>query len=264
MLVCVDGTGATETAEYARDFAHSFVNRIKHQYLRANPPPAPRPIHHRGPGLDALFGSFGGSRHVDPTFVVNEIMAIHRRLGDEVEAIPSWALRQPHHTWPREDVEALQSIQHRRKLYMTGHSRGGAIVINVARLLARRGIEVEAMFLFDAVARNLALDAEVIPANVRHCYHAVRDPRAYSRESFSNCGMTAANPEALKIRHFLTTHGGMGGCPFGPGADHTTFGLIDEGGIDFITSLTPALEAEGSAAVERWMWPKLRRFGVVD
>jgi pimeloyl-ACP methyl ester carboxylesterase len=264
MLVCVDGTGPTDTAVYAREFAHSFVNRIKHGYRRLHPPPSPAPIHHRGPGGDAIGGTFGGVRHVDPSFIFDEVMRIQGRLSDEVERIPSWALNQPMTRWPAEDVAAFQRIQERRKIFMTGYSRGGAIVIHTARLLQLRGLRVEAMFLFDAVSRNPNLDANTIPSNVGRCFHAVRDPRAGSRESFGNCGLQADVPRTLELRFFQTTHGGMGGVPWGDAEENLNIlGNISEGFPDFWTETDPEQEATGMAAVETFMWPHLRRFGVV-
>lgn len=266
MLVCVDGTGESDSAEYGRLFARSFVNRIKHGYRRLHPPPAGVTIHHRGPGDEwySAGGTFGGPRHVSPSFILEEIVQAHRRLGDEADRIPSWALNQPAGTWPAEDVAALERIEERRKIYMTGYSRGGAIVIHTARLLQLRGLRVEAMFLFDAVSRNPNLDADVIPANVGRCFHAIRDIRAGSRESFGNCGLTSEVPGALKIRRFITTHGGMGGVPWGDAEENLNIlGNISEGFPEFWTEVDPDEEAAGMAAVENFMWPKLRRFGVV-
>jgi len=270
MLVCVDGTGASDTATYAHDFARSFVNRVKNEYLRAHPPPDPAPIHHRGPGddfLDGVVGSFGGEHHVDPEFVVEEIVRLYRAVGDEVEALPSWALGQSPSAWAPEDVEQLRLIEQRRKIFMVGHSRGGAIVINAARIMRGRGLPVEAMFLFDAVARNPGLDADEIPSNVRHCYHAMRDPDGCSRLSFGNCGTTAASGVDFQpnpMRRFFTTHGGMGGTPWGAQPDHlTATGFISEGDPLGHTYITPEDEARGTQAVEAWMWPHLRRHGVV-
>jgi hypothetical protein len=82
-------------------------------------------------------------------------------------------------------------------------------------LLARADIEVEAMFLFDAVNRSVDLRASAIPDNVRHAYHAVRMKSTSSRESFSNCGLTMNGSGEFVKREFYTTHGGMGGVPWG-------------------------------------------------
>jgi pimeloyl-ACP methyl ester carboxylesterase len=66
------------------------------------------------------------------------------------------------------------------KLFLAGHSRGGAAVIYAAQDLRERGIDVDAMFLFDAVDRVFdwrrpLRKADEIPGNVRHCVHALRD-----------------------------------------------------------------------------------------
>jgi hypothetical protein len=271
MLVCVDGTGASDSAEYARIFARSFVNRVKNEYLLAHPPPDPAPIHHRGPGADlsdAGAGSFGGIHHVSPQFVFDEIMTVWERLNDEVDAMPAWASRRDVRTWSADETAAFEAVQQRRRLFMVGHSRGAAIVIHTARLLNARGIPVEAMFLFDAVARNMSLDAEEIPPNVGHCYHAVRDPSGHSRGSFGNCGLRAATGvdfQPSPWRYFLTTHGGMGGTPWGRDPAHmsSTGTFIAEGDPMGSTVITPEQEAAGMAEVEAWMWPHLRRHGVV-
>lgn len=64
----------------------------------------------------------------------------------------------------------------RDKLFLAGHSRGGAAAIFVAQALKARQIEVEAMFLFDAVDRTVNFrSAQAVPGNVRHCFHALRD-----------------------------------------------------------------------------------------
>ncbi|CAN7365159.1 hypothetical protein [Massilia sp. LjRoot122] len=69
------------------------------------------------------------------------------------------------------------SSQGQEKLFLAGHSRGGAAAIFVAQTLKKRNVEVEAMFLFDAVDRTVNFrSAQAIPANVRYCYHALRDP----------------------------------------------------------------------------------------
>lgn len=267
MLVCVDGTGASDTAEYARIFARSFVNRVKNEYLRAHPPPDPTPIHHRGPGADttdAMFGSFGGVHHVSPRFVLEEILvqraALCETRDEDVISMPG------SHTdicWPVGGEGGEDDP--RTKIYLVGHSRGGAILIDVANMLNRRHIPVEAMFLFDAVDRSSELTGGEIPSNVGFCYHAMRDPTGNSRGSFGNCGTEAAGGVIFFPEHFMTTHGGMGGTPWGRTNpdDITSFGTITEHDPGGVTILTPEMEATGMRAVENWMWPHLRRHGVV-
>jgi hypothetical protein len=61
-----------------------------------------------------------------------------------------------------------------KPLFLAGHSRGGAAVIWVANLLKRDAIEVDGMFLLDAVDRTASLKSvEKIPGNesssLMHC-----------------------------------------------------------------------------------------------
>ena len=63
------------------------------------------------------------------------------------------------------------------KLYLAGHSRGGAAVIMAAKMLRAEGVFISAMFLFDAVDRTFFLGNQLeVPGNVEFCYHARRDP----------------------------------------------------------------------------------------
>ncbi len=62
-----------------------------------------------------------------------------------------------------------------RRLMLAGYSRGGSAAIMAAEMLAGHGIEVDSLFLFDAVARHTASGGEVIPANVRFSRHARRN-----------------------------------------------------------------------------------------
>ncbi len=115
-----------------------------------------------------------------------------------------------------EQIRVELQMHPNEKLYLTGFSRGAAIVVNTAAILGDLGIPVEAMFLFDAVDRSIVIDrADVVPANVKNCYHAVRAPEAESRKSFGNCALRAAAGVNFQMRHFFTTHGAMGGTPFG-------------------------------------------------
>ncbi len=267
MLVCVDGTGPSDSGEYARVFAQSFVNRVKREYQSIHPDPPP--IHHRGPGdtfLDGIGGVFGGEHHVTPWFVYQEILTT---LSNVVER---WAPERPgaassvpgFSTLPSDEA-AYEYLAGQRRLFLAGHSRGAAIIIHVARYLQSRHIDVEAMFLFDAVARNHTLDAAVVPNNVRHCYHAMRDPDGHSRGSFGNCGTEAAAGVDFQSEFFFTTHGGMGGTPWGrrEGSMTTSGTFISEGDPMGATVITPEAEARGMRAVEDWMWRHLRNHGVV-
>ena len=104
-----------------------------------------------------------------------------------------------------------------KRIFLAGYSRGGAAVIKTSEMLAKKNIPVDGLFLFDAVDRTHTLGADVIPANVRVCFHARRDPKSLSRTySFGNCGTRAADPKKTIYREkfFFCTHGGMGGTPW--------------------------------------------------
>lgn len=103
-----------------------------------------------------------------------------------------------------------------KRIFLAGYSRGGASVIRTCELLAKHNIPVDGLFLFDAVDRTNTLSADIIPDNVRICFHARRDPKSMSRTySFGNCGTRFnAKKTAYREKFFFCTHGGMGGTPW--------------------------------------------------
>lgn len=198
-------------------------------------------------------------------------------LGLETGPLADWAVS-----------TALTVLRIRRdaRIHLCGYSRGGAAAIRAAALLGKRGVEVDSLILFDAVDRSNIGETDRIPANVQWCRHAMRSDAAGSRVFFGNCGLVAARSGVLERRRFLTTHGGMGGTPFGPGSisigghvhemqpdnkvlraalrasalvDPTT--AVINGLVNLIgeTNITPKQEASGSAAVWRWMSSELAR-----
>lgn len=88
------------------------------------------------------------------------------------------------------------SPQDSGKIFLAGHSRGGAAAIFAAQALAKRHVDIEAMFLFDAVDRTVNFrSAQAIPANVRYCYHALRDP---SLSTYYSDGVRVARDDVAK------------------------------------------------------------------
>src|SRR4051794_31599940 len=53
-----------------------------------------------------------------------------------------------------------------RRLMLAGYSRGGSAAIMGAEILQKQGIRVDAMFLFDPVARHASKGGTVVPGNV--------------------------------------------------------------------------------------------------
>lgn len=138
---------------------------------------------------------------------------------------------------------------HGERVFLAGHSRGGAIVIVAARHLHARGIPVDAMFLFDAVDRSVVISGtNVFTPNVRAVYHALRDKGVKSRAWFGNCGLVGAFPGQLEMKRFFTTHAGVGGTPWTGDKPSTTDELHDKC---------------NSRLVEQWMWLRLLKHGVV-
>jgi hypothetical protein len=270
VLTCIDGSGPDDDAEYRSAFAHSFLGQIDRVTTQA--------AHwwFRGPNMT------GG--HQVP------LDAVAERIQQQYDT----------------DTAGDRPTQ----VFLAGYSRGAAGVVHVAYLLERMGIEVDAMFLFDAVDRSSLIgdslptgNVEVVPRNVHATYHAMRSPMAESRESFSNTATSAAAPGSYAGARFMTTHGGMGGLPWGyTGLETGRWSLGDEyvnprttearrawirrhgvlmehdelgGGMEMIgaaftgeasdayTTLTVEQEEAGALACIQWMWRHLTRHGVV-
>ncbi len=240
----IDGTGPDNDDEYRAAFVDSYVQRIfKDTYFGER-------SYVRGPtmsGSETLSLANAAARHVAQKY---------KEFQDNQKPIPYLDPGPP-------------------RIFLSGYSRGGAAVINVAAQLNAQGIPVHAMFLFDAVDRAWDLkQTDVIPSNVARCYHAMRDPKAGSRTSFGNCGEKAAVPAILKKKTFYCTHGAMGGTPWDRANED---GLIEEmddkeravhraakmspGGtvISWLrtkgseTNVTLKQEREGTKAVWDWM-----------
>lgn len=265
MFICVDGSGPDTHAAYRVEFANSYLAQIVRHNTQA--------FAHRleGPNMT-------GGRQGDPAGLARIIR--ERYVEGEAD---------------RADTT----------VFLAGYSRGAATVVHVAALLEHEGITVDAMFLFDAVDRSASIgdslpagNVDVVSRNVLRTYHARRDPRAESRLSFENTATSAVVPGTYQQGFFMTTHGGMGGVPFGfTGLESGRWSVAEEymnpatsearrawirshdeiweagaeplGALvtgdlsDGITTLTMVEEEAGSAACIRWMWPHLLRHGVV-
>jgi hypothetical protein len=171
----IDGSGASNDAEYAEDFKESFVQA----YARS--------------GMFVPWSYFRG-----PTM-----------SGFTTQSIANGGLK-----WIKGQIAAAQKERTKFRLFLSGYSRGGAAVTWVAHQLGRDNIGVHAMFLFDAVDLSQLGNVDVVSSNVERCYHARRSPAAASREVFGNCATRHAVPQNYQERFFLCTHGAMGGTPW--------------------------------------------------
>lgn len=177
VIAGVDGTGDYNDAEYARSFRNSYVKQFCSKVIAPN-----SSLYRRGPTAEG--GATGG-------------------LGEAAaEHVAAY-------------VNAAQKKGVRPGVFLTGFSRGGAAVIHAAKLLNRRKIMVDALFLFDAVERAIGTDVDEIPVNVRTVYHAMRSRTAESREIFGNCGTRYfKSTTTYHAKWFHCTHGAVGGTPW--------------------------------------------------
>lgn len=71
------------------------------------------------------------------------------------------------------------TARHRRdpstRIMLAGYSRGAATVSACVNYLARSGVKVESLFLFDAVARHVLAYGRTVSANTAYCAHAIRN-----------------------------------------------------------------------------------------
>lgn len=171
----IDGSGETDDKVYASDFANSFVKRLwRGGYFIKGG-------YLRGPGM----------------------------MGSETRALVNSG-----RAWVTDVIDDLNRHKTPYRLFLSGYSRGGAAVTEIAFELKGRGIKVHAMLLFDAVDQSVLTNVDVVPSNVRYCYHAMRNPSAGSREFFGNCATSAAGGVVFDKQTFWCTHGAMGGTPW--------------------------------------------------
>jgi hypothetical protein len=173
----IDGSGPGDNTEYTREFTNSFVKRFHNSGVFH------KAGYLRGPGM----------------------------MGTETPGLAASGLR-----WVREQVQQATRANLPYRIFLSGYSRGGAAVCEIAYQLKQDNITVHAMLLFDAVDRSDLTNSHVdtVSSNVTRCYHAMRDPNAGSREMFGNCATRAAVSGVLTRRHFYGTHGAMGGTPW--------------------------------------------------
>lgn len=233
ILAGVDGTGPDDNVVYAKEFAKSHVKTLYNNWSSTSR------FYLRGP-MNAGWST--------------------KQRGDAAAR------------FVKEQYRRASGPNRKVFVFLTGYSRGGAAVIDAAWTLKGLEIPVAALFLFDAVDRtNTINSADSIPDNVASCYHALRDPYAFSRNFFGNCGRSASSSTAYKEKIFFATHGALGGCPWktagASGAIEETNAWVNtadswnpfssrqvSGSNNGETALTPALDAAQSKKVWEWMF----------
>jgi hypothetical protein len=178
LFLGIDGSGPGDDKEYTTAFSDSFVKRLWGRgYFN-------KAGYERGPGM----------------------------MGSETRALVNTG-----RAWVTDAIDDLNRHKTPYRLFLSGYSRGGAAVTEIAFELKGRGIKVHGMFLFDAVDQSALTNADVVPSNVKYCYHAMRNPAAGSREFFGNCATSAAGGVVFDKQTFWCTHGAMGGTPWAKG-----------------------------------------------
>lgn len=192
-LGVVDGTGPLGYAAYAKEMANSFCKQLADRMGGSA-------YYQQGPYADGMNDGFKAGRTV---------------------------------AWLKQKRAADPSV----RIMLAGYSRGGATVMAVAQLLGWEGVPVDSLFLFDAVARHILLTGRSVPANVQYCRHAMRSQDAafvrkyetylldnswtgswaspfssnVTRPWFSNVGGEPGGCKNYGKRHFLGSHGALGG-----------------------------------------------------
>lgn len=158
-------------------------------------------------------------------------------------------------------VHLAVAAQPQAKVYLTGYSRGGAGVIAVADRLREDGVSVEAMMLFDAVDRSLAINSSEIPRNVLRLVHARRNPHTNSRRSFGNAGTIWHAPTKTNQAFFWGTHGAVGGVPNLPKDGAKPTDLVAEFMEPGVSKITYIQDKRCANEVWTWVCPHLQRLG---
>ena len=203
MFYIVDGTGPYSQEEYDLAMARSFCWQLEVAFRKY---PAK---YVAGPG------GMGGSTYSMARSGADEIQEFRKTFGGGRKG----------------------SV---RPLYLAGYSRGAATVIQMAKFLDQQipKNEVQAMFLFDPVDRDVAIDGQGIPPNVKNVYVIYRDQAIeevnlpwkpnygygqlpdkdiYARKWMGNCSVNPIDPNKTNVATALiknASHGAAGGSPW--------------------------------------------------
>lgn len=208
ILVAVDGTGSHEWFNGGNSYTRKFFEQFNtlggwKMYMH-------------GPD-DTMTGRDAKQRIQDAkVFIEESIRSINADNGNfeyGPQSLPGGysAIALP--SIGRLDVTDIEFV-------FVGHSRGGAIVIELARSLLKKA---RFMGLYDAVDMSFWIDASEIK-NVKTVYHATR--KGTSRYTWGNAGTTRHGTveEYIEVR-FQTSHGGVNGGyelnPSGFGSDYS-------------------------------------------
>lgn len=196
IVAVLDGTGPIKDEVYQRDFKRSFCRQIKERCLTG--------LYRRGvPGeqdITTIYSAVTSQIRSVAVSIDGESSDNALAMGEMVGQtgatfdVPSQpksplaaltaAYQNPYAPNPlQQQVNLVDRLSHSSgiknyRIFLVGYSRGGSECVFLAHLLQRAGLQVEAMFLFDAV--NMTVDLrqyKKIPSNVKVCHHAYRNPK---------------------------------------------------------------------------------------
>jgi Thioesterase domain len=119
-------------------------------------------------------------------------------------------------------LESFGSLKN-EKINLVGYSRGAYIAMCVAKHLEQNKIDVENLFMFDAVGMDVMIPENVstglVPNNVRFCVQVARSPEIGSRNKTMNyLGQNYEDGRKLAVYKPLPgSHASLGGFPNGAG-----------------------------------------------
>lgn len=227
IVVGVDGTGSTSWMKQDGSNSHTFkfVNDVKYGsmgtdrlYLHgpsnkitgSDAEPITQQavdfIYHR---LGVLFPGLP-AKNVKPfdLYDVNLCMQERERSNQTSYVFLSKPARLPQRVTP--NLLAGQPLTTNDvRIVLIGHSRGGLVVTNIARMLSPI-VRVYFMGLYDSVDRQGCLDGMNVE-NVKYVAHARRHPEVGSRSTFSNTSLNYIGVDHAEEMKFYTSHGGIGG-----------------------------------------------------
>jgi hypothetical protein len=173
----IDGTGVSDDGAYAKEFAKSFVKKLRDEWSHQS-----LAYYYRGPsnlGLETRELALRALQHVGQLYTPERavVLAGYSR-GAAAVIETAWEL-----------------------------SRYSSIPVHCMILFdsVDRAFDVGGFIADRQIAKN-----------VKHCIHAIRDEATGSRSWFGGCGTKIQDETATqyKFRHFYGTHGAMGGTPW--------------------------------------------------
>lgn len=272
IVAVIDGTGPIKDETYQRDFKNSFCRQIKERCLTG--------LYRRGvPGdqdLTTIYSAVYSQIRSVAVSISGESSDNALAMGDmvgqagatfDVSSQPksplaalTAAYQNPYAPNPlQQQVNLVDRLSHSSgiknyRIFLVGYSRGGSECVFLANLLQRAGLQVEAMFLFDAV--NMTFDLaqyKKVPSNVKVCYHAYRNPKF--ADPYWNAVLTARAKLAGLYRQapalWLSDNGGPLSAIPGFAGYATAAKILSGSGSNSMRSKIDAAQRELDLAEER-------------